>query len=86
MPKTNFCKPQTDERLGYIREVVDGGMARRNMKTKELAIKTGINENTLYKRRRQPETFTVKELLKVLDILKPDEGFEKKILVRGTTK
>lgn len=86
MPKTNFCKQPHDDRLDYIREVVEGGMARRNMKTKELAAKTGINENTLYKRRRQPETFTVKELLKVLDILKPDEGFEKKILVRGTTK
>lgn len=86
MPKTNFCKPQTDERLGYIREVVDGGMARRNMKTKELAIKTGINENTLYKRRRQPETFTLDEFLKVLDVLKPDEGFERKILVRGEAK
>ena len=86
MPKTNFCKPQADERLDYIREVVDGGMARRNMKTKDLAVRTGINESTLYKRRRKPETFTLDEFLKVLDVLKPDEGFERKILVRGAAK
>mgnify|MGYP006990039307 CR=1 FL=1 len=86
MPKTNFCKPSHDVRLDYIREVVDGGMARLNIKTKELASKTGINEYTLYKRRRQPETFTIQEFLKVLDVLKPDEGFEKKVLSKGAGK
>lgn len=86
MPKTNFCKPQIDTRPEYVLEIVIGGMARRGMKTKDLAIKTGINKNTLLKRRVHPETFTLRELWLVLDALDPDEGFEKKILRRGGEK
>lgn len=56
MPKSNFCQPKTDERLDFLREAVDGGMSRNNIKTKELSLKTGINKSTLYKRRKKPET------------------------------
>lgn len=86
MPKTNLCKPQTDERKGNTRAVIDGGMAKLNMKPKDLALKTGIKVSTLYKRRRQPETLTFEEFWKIVDVLKPDEGFERKILVRGAAK
>ena len=33
MPKSNFCQPKTDERLDFLREAVDGGMSRNNIKT-----------------------------------------------------
>lgn len=83
MPKTNFCKPKPDLRPGYVLEVVLGGMARHGMKTKDLAIKAGMGRSTLAKRKNHPETFTLKELWAILDILEPDEGFEKKILRKG---
>lgn len=66
MPKSNFCQPKTDERLDFLREAVDGGMSRNKIKVKELSTKTGINKSTLYKRRRQPETMTIGELLRSL--------------------
>lgn len=78
MPKTNFCKPQPDERPNYVLEFVLGGMARQGMKTKDLALMSGINVNTLYRRRIHPETFTLAELWAIMDVLEPDEGFEKK--------
>lgn len=84
MPRTNFCKPKTlDKRPGYVLEVVLGGMARQGMKTKDLALRSGINVNTLFKRRRHPETFTLEELWAIVDVLEPDEGFERKILRKG---
>lgn len=66
MPKSNFCQPKTDERLDFLREAVDGGMSRNNIKTKELSLKTGINKSTLYKRRKKPETMTIGEASKSL--------------------
>lgn len=83
MPKSNFCKPKTDERLGFLREAVNGGMARNNIKTKELSIKTGINKSTLYKRRKKPETMTIEEFLILKDTLKLDENLLMKALVEG---
>ncbi len=86
MPKTNFCKPKPDGRPGYVLEVILGGMARNGLKTKDLAVKSGMNASTLFKRRAHPETFTLKELWAVLDVLEPDEGFEKKILTKGADR
>lgn len=82
MPKTNLCKPAEDPRLGYLREVISGGMARKKISVGDMAVKIGISKSAMYKRRKNPETFIVSELLAVLDILQPDEGFENKILRR----
>ena len=79
MPKSNFCQPKTDERLDFLREAVDGGMSRNKIKV----TKTGINKSTLYKRRRQPETMTIGELLILKDTLKIDNHLLMKALIEG---
>lgn len=86
MPKSNFCKPKQDERPARVQEMLMGGMARRGMMMKDLAIRTGINKSTLSKRKNHPETITLGELWAIVDVLEPDEGFEKKIILKGADK
>lgn len=83
MPKTNFCKPKQDKRRDYVREVIMGGLGRNHMMMKDLAVETGININTLYKRKDDPESIRLKELWSIWDVLEPDEIFMKKILLKG---
>lgn len=83
MSKTNFCNPKKDKRKDYVCEVIFGGLGRNHMKMKDLAVETGININTLYKRKREPESITLKELWSIWDVLEPDDIFMKKILLKG---
>ncbi len=63
MPKVTFKsmqKPCTD-----IVRLIWGELESRNMPVPELAERTGISYNILYRRKRQPENFTVGELQKI---------------------
>lgn len=86
MAKTNFCKPKQDERPARVREMLMGGMARHGMLAKDLAAKTGMCESTLSKRKNCPDTLTLGEIWAIVDVLKPDEDFAKKILLKGGTE
>lgn len=83
MPKTNFCKARPDERPARVSEMLMGGMARKGMEMKDLAVKAGVARSTLAKRKNHPETFTLKELWAIVDVLEPDKRVVKKILLKG---
>lgn len=66
MPKTP-CLGKYGERKETVRRIVKVGMARKALKNADL--KSAINENTLGKRKRLPETFVLGELWRIDDIL-----------------
>lgn len=82
MPKSNLCKSQEDPRIGEITFWIFGEQRKARIPDEVLAKKTGINISTLRKRRAEPESIRLKELWKLIDVLKPLSGFEEKILMR----
>ncbi len=59
-------KNKFEETRGIIRDYIQGGMAKKNLKPKDMAAIAHITERTWYSRMKQPETFTLKELIPVL--------------------
>ncbi|MFR1866887.1 hypothetical protein [Eisenbergiella massiliensis] len=55
------------ERKNTVRCIINAGIKRRALKNADL--KSAINENTLGKRKRLPETFVLGELWRIDDIL-----------------
>lgn len=61
------CLGKYGERKKTVRCIVNAGIKRRELKNADL--KSAINENTLNKRKRLPETFVLGELWRIDDIL-----------------
>ena len=72
MPKTSLCKLEKDKRLENLRAIITCEMERKQINNETLAKRIGVSQKTMNTRRSHPETFRLEELLKVLDILKPD--------------
>ena len=53
MPRTNLCKPATNQCESELVGALKGGMAREDISMKELSKKTGIPYSTLSKRLNQ---------------------------------
>lgn len=81
MPKTNLCKDvKKENRINSTKEFLEGNIAKTGFSSQEISKKTGINVNTLNLRRRNPETIRLGELWALVDVLKPDEYYLKKII------
>lgn len=84
MPKSNFCrdtkKEEMEKRKQAVKEMIDGKLGALNMSHADLSKKTGINSSTLYARKRNPEKMKVGELWAIIDVLKPEEFYLKKII------
>lgn len=86
MPKTNFCKDTKKEaRIRFAKELLEGNMAKMDISPSELARRAGINVSTMNLRRREPETIRLEELWALIDVLKPDEYYLKKLISGDTT-
>lgn len=80
MPKTNFCKDiKKERRNNAVKEMLEGKKSALGISTEVLAKKTGIKPGTLYKRQQHPETMRLDELWKIIDVLKPEEFYLRKI-------
>lgn len=86
MPKSNFCKDtKREKRINSTKEFMEGNIAKTGLSSQEISRRTGINISTLNLRRRNPETIRLEELWALVDVLKPDEYYLKKI-IGGETK
>ena len=80
MPKTNLCKDIKKERhINAVKEMLEGKKSALGISTEALAQKTGIKAGTLYKRQQHPETMRLDELWKIIEVLKPEEFYLRKI-------
>lgn len=81
MPKSNFCKDtKKAERISRTKEFLEGNIAKTGISTKELARRAGMTVSTLNLRRREPESIRLEEFWALVDVLKPDEYYLKKII------
>lgn len=81
MPKSNLCRDKKKElRITGMREMIDGGLARTGLTIAELAKKTGIQERTLRNRKVDPENMRFWEFWNLVDVLKPDEYYIRRLL------
>lgn len=68
MPK---LKPNEQEEANcIIRACISGNMDRYAVSDEYLAVRVGVTKQTIQNKRRHPETFTTKELLRLSKILK----------------
>lgn len=63
-----------EKRHGELRGQVGYYLARSGYSKRELAVKLGMGNATLYNKLRNPDSFTVGELVMLLDIMGADEG------------
>lgn len=69
MPKPIVSIPKRKERKSFISSVITGEMERYGKSEKEMSMIADVSSRTFQTRIKDPETFTVGELYRVMDAL-----------------
>ena len=69
MPKPVVSIPKRKERKSFISSVITGEMERYGKSEKEMSMIADVSSRTFQTRIKDPETFTVGELYRVMDAL-----------------
>ena len=73
MPKSNLVCDRTKERARLFTANIDKYMEFHNIKNDELAMHIGISGDTLYRKRKNPLTFKLPEIIRTVEYLKFSE-------------
>ncbi len=69
MPKSNLVRDHTKEKARLFSSNIDKYMEFRNKGNVELARYIGIASDTLYRKRRNPSTFKLSEIIRIVEYL-----------------
>lgn len=69
MPKPIVSIPKRKERKSFISSVITGEMERYGKSEQEMSMIADVSSRTFQTRMKDPETFTVGELYRVMDAL-----------------
>ena len=76
MPRTNLCENKSQKRYDYVAGMLVGGIRQRNLKTKDVSMKTGMVERTLNNYLQHPELIRLEDLYKICDVAGVKISFE----------